>query len=106
MFAPERFVRVEVERGPTGWSLAAPPKVGNGDERAQVQIAGNLRVGDLAKVQAGDWRLRDTALNPILLPPSCQRFLTERADTQVRVSVQAVRGRLPMRVQSIECSIN
>ena len=100
----QQFVRVEIERSASGWQVKAPPKVPGGADRADVQITEDIPAVRLAQIAAGNWSLRGTPLARTALPPSCAQLAGDSPGTKVRVSVVAVRGPLPMRVQSVQCS--
>lgn len=100
----QQFARVEIERSASGWQVKAPPKVSGGADRADVQITEDIPVARLAQIAAGNWSLRGTPLARTALPPSCSQLAGDPPGTKVRVAVVAVRGPLPMRVQSVQCS--
>lgn len=100
----QRFARVELEKGESGWQLKAPPQLPGGAERAEVQISEEIPAGRLAQIPLGNWSLKGTLLTRTVLSPACAQLANEPPATKVRVSVQAVRGPLPMRVLSVQCS--
>lgn len=104
VIAPQSFVRLDMEKGPNGWIVKGQPKFADSSERAQVRITEEISVAQLRLAQQTNWRLRGTALGGVELPPSCSQFLGEPPGTQVRVTVQAIRGPLPMRISSLQCS--
>ena len=73
-------------------------------ERAEVQISEDIPAARLAQIASGNWNLRGTLLGRTTLSSSCAQLASEPPGTKVRVAVQAIRGPLPMTVQSIQCS--
>lgn len=100
----EQFARVELEKSASGWQMKGPPRLTGNIERAEVQISEDIPVARLAQIASGNWSLRGTLLARIALPSSCTQLANDPPGTKVRVAVQAIRGPLPMKVQSVQCS--
>ena len=100
----QQFARVELEKSASGWQMKSPPKLTGNVERAEVQISEDIPVARLAQIASGNWSLRGTLLARIALPSSCTQLANDPPGTKVRVAVQAIRGPLPMKVQSVQCS--
>ena len=100
----QQFARVELEKGALGWQVKAPLRLSASGERAEVQISEDIPAARLAQIASGNWSLRGTLLGRTTLSSSCAQLANEPPGTRVRVAVQAVRGPLPMTVQSVQCS--